>query len=181
MRDRYQAVFDASVEGYGGSLSSNGFFCDRNPETRNYRLLVSVTTEDLETILKHDYLEWLTVLSVEYSANPENFLTAHRFLTHHPMFWIKGKEEKSYQWATDVGLSNMSINVWADEKTGKPVIFLEHGQHDEKGYTSYYHNPRIFVRQETYEQAIIDMAKKVNDVFDLDGNEHVAKETEPGE
>lgn len=181
MKDRYQVVFDASVNGHGGKLSSNGFFCAPDEDKGNVRLLVSVTTEDLENMMKHDYLEWLTVVSIEYNMDPEDFVKAHKFLSHHPMFWVKGTKEKSFHWATDLGLDKMSINVWASEKTGKPVVFLEHGMHHEKGYTHYYHDDRIFVREETYEKAVIAMAKKVNAVFDLDGNERATEESEPGE
>lgn len=178
--DSYQVVLDPSVDGHGGRLVSLGFICDANKDGSS-RLLSTTTTEDLEDILKHDYLEWLTKVSVDYNSDPEDFLKAHKFLTHHPLFWVKGKKEKSYQWATDLGLDMMSINVWADEKTGKPVIFLEHGQHHENGYTSYYHDPRIFVREETFEKAIIAMAKKVNSVFDLNGYERTVEGSELSE
>jgi hypothetical protein len=181
MRDRYQAVFDASVDGHGGKISGNGFFCNPDTDNGRVRLLVSITSEDIEDILKHDYLEWLTVVSIDYNMDPEDFVKAHKFLSHHPMFWVKGTKEKSFQWATDLGLDNMSINVWADEETGKPVVFLEHGQHHEDGYTYFYRDVRIFVQEETFEKAIIAMAAKVNAVFDLDGNERAVEGSEPGE
>lgn len=179
LKDRYQVVLNSSVNGHGGKLISLGFLCDSKDGSS--RLLSNVTTEDLEDIMKHDYLEWLTKVSVDYNSDPEDFLKAHKFLTHHPLFWVKGKKEKSFQWATDLGLDKMSINIWAHEETGKPVIFLEHGQHHEDGYTHYYHDPRIFVREETFEKAIVAMAKKVNAVFDLDGYERAVEGNEPAE
>lgn len=181
MRDRYQVVFDASVDGHGGKLSGNGFFCNPDTDKGNVRLLVSITSEDIEDIMKHDYLEWLTVVSIDYNMDPEDFVKAHKFLSHHPMLWIKGTKEKSFHWGTDVGLDKMSINVWADEETGKPVVFLEHGMHHEDGYTHFYRDDRIFVREETFEKAVIAMAAKVNAVFDLNGYERSPEETETGE
>jgi hypothetical protein len=179
LKDQYQVVLNSSVNGHGGKLIGLGFLCDSKDGSS--RLLSNTTTEDLEDIMKHDYLEWLTEISVDYNADPEDFLKAHKFLTHHPLFWVKGKKEKSFQWATDNGLRNMAINVWANEETGKPVIFLEHGQHHEDGYTHYYHDTRIFVREETFEKAIITMAKKVNAVFDLEGYERAVEGNEPAE
>lgn len=180
LKDQYQVVFDSSVDGHGGRLVSLGFLCKADKEGSS-RMLPNVTTEDLEDILKHDYLEWLTEISVDYNADPEDFLKAHKWLTHHPLFWVKGKKEKSYQWATDLGLDKMSINIWAHEETGKPVIFLEHGQHHEDGYTYYYHDTRIFVREENFEKAIVALAKKVNAVFDLDGYERTVEGKETAE
>lgn len=180
LKNQYDVRLDSSVDGHGGRLISLGFVCKSDGEGSS-RLLSNLTSGDIEDIVKHDYLEWLTEISVEYHNDPDNFLKAHKFLTHHPLFWVKGTKEKSFQWATDIGLDKMSINVWANEETGKPVIFLEHGQHHEDGYTHYYHDPRIFVREETYEKAIIAMAKKVNAVFDLDGYERTEEDSKPAE
>lgn len=179
--DDFQTVLDPSVDGHGGELLNLGFFCDTDKETGRSRLLSTVTTEDLENSLKHEYISFLNETTVAYNANPEDFVTAHTWLSHHPIFWHKGKKEKSYFWATDTGLSDMSLNVWANEETGKPVIFLEHGEHHEKGYTHFYHNYSIFVKEETFEKAVITMAKKVNAVFDLSGYERNPEETETGE
>lgn len=171
LRKQFDVKLDASVDGHGGKLVSVGFLCDSNEGDVSYRVLSNLTSGDVEDILKHDYLEWLTGIVVEYHNDPDDFIKAHKFLTHHPLFWIKGTKEKSFHWATDMGLDKMSINVWANSETGKPVFFLEHGQHHEDGYTHYYHDPRIFVREETYEKAVVAMAKKVNAVFDFAGYE----------
>jgi len=177
--DTYQVVLDSSVDGHGGTLEEDGFFfCDTDKATGTSRLLLSMTTEELVFSLKEDYLNWLNDISVDYNANPDNFLTAHKWLSHHPMFWVKGTKEKSFHWATDNGLQEMSINVWPNKETGEPVIFLEHGMHHEQGYTNFYHDDRIFAKGKTYEEAIITMAKNVNIVFDLDGNERVSEGTE---
>ena len=181
-KDTNQVVLDASVDGHGGRLNSLGFFfCDPDFETGKTRLLMSYTTEEIVSNLKHDYLNWLTEICIDYSADPDDFITAHKWLSHHPVFWSKGTKEKSFNWATDVGLDKMSINIWADKETGKPVVFLEHGAHYEKDYISFYHDARIFVQEETFEEAVISMAKKVNAVFDTDGYERNAKKSDDEE
>jgi hypothetical protein len=181
LRKQYDVALDSSVDGHGGRLTQVGFMCDAHDNTGNYRVLSNLTSENIEDMLKHDYLEWLTEISVDYNTDPEDFLKAHKWLSHHPLFWVKGTKEKSFHWATDMGLDKMSVNVWANSETGKPVIFIEHGQHHEAGYTNYYHDTRIFVREETYEKAIVAMAKKVNAIFDLDGYERSVEGDESAE
>lgn len=173
LRSEYQVEFDSSVDGHGGRLLDRNFLCDAVDGSS--RFLGGYKTESFLEDLKEDYFQFITETSLEYSLNPDDFITAWTWLTHHPVFWIKGTKEKSYYWATDSGLDRMSINAWVNEETKQPVVFLEHGPHHEENYTYYYHDIRIFVKATTFEEAIIDMAKKVNDVYGPDGYERSEK------
>ena len=168
-RTEYQSVLDESIDGHGGSLQGGMFFCDMEEDKQSSRLLVSHTTQETVTILKHDYMEFLSEVSVEYMTDPEDFVAAHNWLTRHPAFWKKYAEGKSFQWETDIGLDDMTIGVWRDN--GSTVVLLEVGAHVGPDYTTYYRDTRLTTKASSYEKAIVALAKKVDKFFDLDGNE----------
>lgn len=173
-KDKVQVKLDPSLNGHGGHFAGNTdwdtiFVCDRNENTERSRLLMSHNTEDTVEGYEEEYEKWLTVTTPEYDANPDDFVTAHQWLSAHPAFWVKSGPEKSFHWDTENGLKNMSVNVYLDDD-GKTVVFLEHGIHLDD-YTGYYHDPRIFALKETFEKSILSMAKKVRKVYGLDGTE----------
>lgn len=172
LRTSYQTVIDESVDGHGGKLLSGIFLCDKNePEDKTSRGLLSFLTEQLTQDLADDYTIWLKETSAAYIEDPDNFLKAHAFLSHHPMFWHKGAEGKDHNWETSNGLVNMAVNVFPSDE-GRPVIFLECGPHIPDTYMNFYYDPQIFVTEETFEVAIVRLAGKVYAHYNLDGTAH---------
>jgi hypothetical protein len=170
-KDKYQVVLDPSVDGHGGELMDGFFFCDVEQGASSSRLLLSHTTQDSVTLLKHDYLAWLTKVSIEYSIDPDSFFNAHRWLTFHPVFWRKSRVEDNFRWDTSDGLRATTISLWWNEEENRPGICLEAGGHIGPDYTSYYRDDRLTSYASTYEEAIIVLAKSVNETFDVDGVE----------
>lgn len=171
LKDGYQLVLDESVNGQGGELTGAFFHCDPEEGKTTTRLLMSYPTEERLYAMKEDYLRWLDEIVVQYESNPNDFLNSHNFLSYHPAFWVRDKNEKTFNWEMDFGLDKLAINVWADEETGLPVVFLEHGLHVEPEYIRHYHDDRIFSRSDTYEGAIVVMARRVHKTYDVDGVE----------
>lgn len=181
-KDVTQVNLDKSLEGHGGHFPGGElgwmFFCDKDENTPRPRLLTSSSTEETVEAYSESYENWLTVLTPTYYSNPDNFVTAYQWLSSHPAFWVKSGAEKSFEWDTEYGLSDVSISVYLDDD-GKTVVFLEHGIHLED-YTGHFHDPRIFAMSETFEESIILMGKKVRKAYGLDGTE-LPEQTSTGE
>ena len=168
----HQTKIHESVDGHGGTYDDGVFVTHSDASNSPSEIYISMTTENEVEALENEYRHWLEQIVAEYEKNPNDFLCAHNFLVLHPAFWSKTSPEKSFIWETGIGLDAMSINVFPDEKTGESTIFLEHGLHiKEDGYCRYYHDPRIFVTERTYERAIIAMARKVHATYNPDGTE----------
>jgi hypothetical protein len=170
-KEEYQVVLDSSLDGHGGELTNGFFFCDVEQGASSSRLLLSHTTQDSVTLLKHDYLTWLTKLSIEYSIDPDSFFNAHRWLTFHPVFWRKSRIRDDFRWDTSDGLRDVTVSLWWNQEENKPGICLEAGIHHAPEYTDYRRDDRLTSYASTYEEAIIILAKSVNELFDVDGVE----------
>lgn len=171
-QDLHPVYFDKSIDGHGGSLVNGFFFCD------NKRLLLSLTDEDRIEMLVEDYKTWVEVTDATYQKNPNSFYDAYHWLQQHPAFWTAPRQEKTENkltWVTDHGLKSMWMTVVEDKD--KIKVWLEHGSHvglesqHTTPYTHHYHDTRLDVTEETYEKAIIALAKNVNKYFATDGTE----------
>jgi hypothetical protein len=170
----YQVVLDRSVHGHGGELMDGMFFCDFELEAVSSRLLISHTTEDTVTIFKHDYRNWVSELSFEYNANPDNFVTAHHWLSRHPAFWTKKGEDAFANWETNGGMDEVSVKVWWDEDENAPLVLLETGAHVTPEYTYCRRDDKLSSYAATYEAAVIELARKVNELYDMDGDARIS-------
>lgn len=168
-KGEYQTVLDESVNGHGGKLTGGMFFCDSEEGKNSSRLLISHTTEDTEDLLKFDYGIWLTKQNPKYLKNQNDAVEAYNWLQHHPIFWHRYTEEKTFDWETASGLKDLS--TWVYRHKGKPNVSLEHGSHVPPNYKEFYHDPRLDVSARTFEKAYIKLAKKVNKFFAPDGTE----------
>lgn len=168
----YQVVFDSSVDGHSGELLDRIFLCDIPEGGRSGRLLPGQPTEDVEAVIKHDFRHWLTETSLEYNADPDDFVSAHNWLDCHPIFWtVQGRGPITYRsWATSSGMRHVRVRVWFDENTKEPGVFMEAGPHIAPDYRECGINYKLCSYATTYEQAVIELAKKVNELYDLDGN-----------
>lgn len=173
-KDEYQVVLDDSLDGHGGELMNGFFFCDVEQGASSSRLLLSHTTQDSVMMLKQSYLTWLTRISIEYSIDPDNFFNAHNWLTFHPVFWRKSNLRDPFRWVTNDGLHDATVSMWWNEEENKPGICLEASEHKGPDYTQYC-DDRIAFFASTYEEAIILLAKEINELFDVDGVEREKK------
>lgn len=130
--------------------------------------LLSWTDENSLWLLQEDYRSWLTFYQ-EWKESPEDFLSAYRFIEQHPAFWTRLKHEKTFMWHTSDGMP-ITIIPRRDDK-GQVCISLETGGHVEPAYTDHYHDYRLAVTEPTFEEAIVALAKRVDEIFDEAGCE----------
>ncbi len=162
-------TFDSNVNSHGGKLRSSSFWCEPEKGERSARLLIGMTDKTRKSILKSDYSSFLED-HAEYEKDPTDWVLAYNWLTKHPAFWYKHKEEKSLDWSTDNGLKDVYVYVTRTKK-GKARVYMEHGSHVEPQYMRFYHDPRLDVVASSMEKAYVKLAKKVNKFFHPDGTE----------
>lgn len=132
------------------------------------RLLISHTHDDDVWIAKETYLEFLYI-ALDYLKDPKDFVKAWVFVDSHPMGWGRGQGD-SHFWATDGSAGKVWIYPNRNEK-GKVRFMLEHGSQVEPERTSRYHDLRLDVYSDSYEEGFVKLAKKVNKFFYFDGSE----------
>jgi hypothetical protein len=146
-----------------------------------YRGMVTVpsTGKNVRALLTspHDTKVWLAVthyyrflkLTVEYEKNPNDFVTAYNWVDYHPAFWTRYTADSNH-WNI-ANNSKVWVGVGVHEDSRKPYIMLEHGAAVPDERTSTYHDLRLDVYEDTYEEAFIALAAKVHKFFDVDGSE----------
>lgn len=129
---------------------------------------ISWTDENSLWLLQEAYASWLNFYR-EWQENKDDFLSAYYFIDQHPAFWTRLKHEKTFQWHTADGRPDTIIPCRDD--TGQVCISLETGGHVEPAYTEHYHDYRLDVTEPTFEEAIVALAKRVDEIFDETGCE----------
>lgn len=122
----------------------------------------------------HSFLE----STLRYEKNPDDFNTAWHWLDRHPAFWSH-RSEDDYYWSTESN-GRIWMGVSANRE-GKTYIMLEHGAAVRGSRTHHYHDIRLDVYAYTYEEAIIQLAAKVYQFFEVDGSEREDVEYEKSE
>lgn len=140
------------------------------------RVLISSTENDHLNILRYNYDQWQNS-APQYLANPDDFLMAYYFLDGHPCFWTReltsqGEHRDPFSWK----MSGHAMNLWSMPQLSKEnstgvTFMMEAGSHIAPAYTSKYHDLRLDVYGNSYEDAIIKTAALVHKFFDLEGNE----------
>lgn len=105
--------------------------------------------------------------------NQDDLILAYYFLEHHPVFWYRNRttaETRPHAWITDHGLKGVWIGL-SRKDNGENVIMLEHGAAVQPDRVMHYHDPRLDVWAPTFDDAYIQLAKKVHQYFTLDGEE----------
>lgn len=146
------------------------FFLSFPSEDKRFSTMVmGYTDQDRIDSLKRSYGEFLEYAK-SYASNPEDFVKAWRFLDTHPAFWtasdLKGHP---FYWAQEGHANKLNVSVYRHE--GETVIELETGSHVPPEYTTHYGDWRLEVAAETYELAIIELAKRVALTHNLDGTD----------
>lgn len=95
-----------------------------------------------------------------------NFYDAWNFLVNHPIFNNRFSEEL-YIAVAKVNPKTMEVDDDFSKNT-KVQIWLEHGEY-EKEYNMCRHNIDLDCGGDTYEEAIIEMARLVKEKFTNDG------------
>lgn len=144
-------------------------------ENSNFlRALMFITDAERLDMLKYDYYSWLRNSLVDFENDPEGFLTSYYFLDGHPCFWthdnILGSDDFTFSWKTEGHVLDIWHHPTLDDN-GNLVFRMETGDHVEPDYTSHYHDLRLDVYSDSYENAIIEMAAKVHKFFAPDGSE----------
>lgn len=160
----YQTVFDDSVDGQDGDLLEGAFL-----DSITHSILISITTESMEESLRDTYRNWV-LLALEYNLRPNDFLVSYHWLQSHPAFWLRRTNQKTFEWVTHQGLSAFTQSVYKHPDEDLQFMF-EGGAHIKNDYTKCSGDSRVTAVAGTYEQAIISLAAKVNEIFDIKGNE----------
>jgi hypothetical protein len=142
------------------------------------KALISSPHDDHVYLAKSDYLGFLNT-TVAYEEDPTNFVIAFSWVNNHPAFWSRYKEDKD-DWNTR-NIGHVWTDVTVSPDTRKTVVMLEFGAAIPDARTSHYHDLRLDVYEETYEEAIIALAALVHKFFDIDGSERKNVEYEKSE
>jgi hypothetical protein len=149
----------------------------KNDTDRRVRGFISFTFDDRERMDKYSYWVFLQ-LNEQYEKDPEDWVTAHRWLQHHPAFYHRYELDMN-DWATDSGLDDIYQYVSRDDQGGA-LVTLEHGTWNDKGRTGQrYVDPRLAVTADTFEEAFVLLAKRVRKNFSTDGVDYGKREDLP--
>ena len=154
-----QVVFDESVHGHQGKIDVNMFFGENN------RLLISHTDSESLDLLQY-WMDSFQETNAKYLENPHDWVQAYNWLDLHPAFWT---HESGFHWNNSNGLSEIYTSVWRD--SNKTYVTFEHGSHVPPKYDHFYHDLRLDVVAENFENAYVKLAKKVDEHFDSFGVE----------
>lgn len=132
-------------------------------------LLIDHSKTDKLNLIKMHYRSWLETAD-HYLENPDDFMSAYYFMDSHPCFWVR-ERESFLEWQE----SGHAVNLWIvpqvkDDK-GTVGFMGEAGSHIAPEYRSYYHDLRLDVYTESYEDTIIELARRVHKFFAIDGSE----------
>ena len=123
---------------------------------------------DHRFILVGHFWGWLDEAR-EYLLNPTDFLSSYCFVTGHPAFWYKHHQDDE-RWNTNYS-GFWHTAVYSDTRPTGVVHMMEAGA-TVPGTSHHYRDTRMDVWADTYEDAIVQLAAKVDKTFDLDGTDN---------
>lgn len=139
-------------------------------DKRFHTMVFGYTDQERWDSLKRGYAEFLKIAEA-YSANPEDFVTAWNFVDRHPAFWVATDlKEHPFYWEQEGHTNKLRLSVYRNE--GRTQIELETGSHVPPKYDAHYGDWRLEVAGATYEEAIIELAKRVALTHNLDGTDN---------
>lgn len=139
------------------------------PGERLGNMLISHTSVDSLYLSKDHYLEFLKTAET-YLNDPEDFLSAWYFLASHPYAWYRYDAGDEYSWSTDELTSKIWVSPTKNDE-GKLVFMMEAGGAVPPERTSHYHDLRLDVYADSYNEGIIQLAALVHKFYYLDGSE----------
>lgn len=162
-----------SIKGTGDREGRNRLFISSGDEDTN-KWLVSLA-----------YYKWLDFIVPNYDTNPNDWLTAYHFIDLHPAFWTRhsrggdsGYTPPAYEWDTESGIDK--IDMWVTQtSSGNNRIVLETGGHvpslmgnDDLDYSTRYADWTLTTSAPTFEKAVVKLAKKIREAFELNGDDN---------
>lgn len=131
-------------------------------------LLTNYGNAEREESLREDYAEFL-VKDAAWRIDPDDFYASYDWLSSHPAFWSGHQyEDGSVHWETDFGLGHDAPSVFKDDD-GRVRVLLEVGPYMGEVRDEHSIDTRLVTSADTYEQAIIALAKKVDEFYDIEG------------
>lgn len=140
---------------------------------RTFTLVMGHTDEDRIKHLQYAYDEFLEVAE-KYQQDPTDFARAWRFVDLHPAFWVLEDEEHRFHWKTEGHTNRVCVGVYRLE-TGETLVELETGSHT-PDYLQHYGDWRLELGAFTYEEAFIELARRVHLLQNLDGTDREVDE-----
>jgi len=175
--DKYEpwsTMENAPVKEYLQYQRDQGFVLPEWYEVRKEREDTNPALDWLKSDLTREEHAFLTFLiwirtAKAYLADPENWYLAYHFIEHHPIFWSRRywKDGVDFDWNTNAGQTGMWQGV--SMNNGKPVVMLEHGAAVGPSFTMHYHDHKMDVWADSFEDAYVQYAKNVHKYFTLDG------------
>lgn len=127
----------------------------------------SITERDLAVYSYYCFLH----SAKSWLENPDSLFHAFNFLDYHPAFWHRSRPEQyPNQWSTNELNGNIWQHVSRDEK-GNTVVMLEHGRAFPNAYHHHSHDPALDIYAPSFDEAYIQLAKKVHAKFAINGVE----------
>jgi len=188
-----------ALEQYPGSKNHLGFLSIKNPGGGYYTMVGSMTDARRMDILLGDYACSQEAYQI-WLKEPNSFINAWRILDRHPAFWVRDFKKLYYEpirrsdlwdWRASGLCQELYIEPYTS-KNGKVQITIEAGSHVESAqnwinhqeiqidgyYEDHYHDVRLDTVAKSFEKAIIKLARKVNKIFNNEGNERLMKSTQ---
>jgi hypothetical protein len=125
----------------------------------------SRTWKDTVLLAKTHYFHFLKIAK-QYETNPRNFPLAWNFINGHPAFWIRNANTNNWKLYTN---AYITMNVFGSS-TGEAEVTLEHGGANTDRTAHYGGYSELEVSAESYESAIIMLARAVHKTFNYDGS-----------
>lgn len=181
--EAYELILDPSLEGHSGHFlgdSHEVFFVqdtEEDGEKYTYMTLYSYSLETREETLAKAFKKWMTVTAPEYDAKPEDFFSAYKFVSEHPIFWVvQDADSAAHSWITHSGLDGQRVEVYPSESGDSHVFSVSiDGQHKRgENYKTRLSHPNPSGTARSYEEAIIALAKGVRETYSLDGTPRIS-------
>jgi hypothetical protein len=188
--DAVYEVFPNSLPGFNAEEIStrfperySGSFGTIVSEPEN-RMFFSYSQKSRDSLwnLDSEYGYFLKKIAKPYLKNPKSFYASYNFLQSHPLLWkLSGDPVKNGTlfWETNEGLADAWHTVYKDKK-GKVFHLFEIGEPMEEELSIREeiitlpnrissHDIELDSGGHTYEDAIINLAKRVNKLYELNG------------
>lgn len=125
-------------------------------------LMLAINDVERWDMLQNDYHQ--AVENIETFRADNNAASAFDMLDTHPAFWTRRAAEPTWDWQTNGHMQD----IWFAPTGGGWT--MEAGGHTDD-FTSKFHDLRLDVYGNTFNDALIELAQKVDKFFNVDGTE----------
>lgn len=164
-------LFDESVK----NSSKYNVFLSFEDENNVKTLFLEQCDDSRELKLNHGYRDFLSFTEMYILTHMNDFYYAWNFLNTHPAFWRAVDLNKNpWAWEQDNYMEKITYSVFKTE-INQTMFYMTAGainrseDYTGKLFNSYNGDSRLEVESSTFENAVIEIAKKVFQIFDLEG------------